>query len=236
MNTRGPCPAMLALTIGLAAPCAAQTGMPPADSASTQVVIQAPPAPPSPPDFPRGRISGQVFADYYDNLAGNPVHGYVAGADTGLAGIDGATNAAGGPKNIGKDLSGVLIRRIYFQADNDLSIRYATRFRLEADSRSLTSDGKLGVAVKAMYLQAKSLYPRGDVYLGLFDTPTWDLPEEFWQYRSIEKNLPDFRGLGSRADLGAQVKGFFDPDRRFGYTAMIGNGTGQRPEDRKSVV
>ena len=127
---------------------------------------QAPAVTPTPPDFPRGRISGQVFADFYYNLVGNPVHGYVAGADTNLAGIDGATNAAGGPRNIGKDLSGVLIRRIYFQADNDLSIRYATRFRLEADSRSLTSDGKLGVAVKAMYLQAKSVYlTRGIIWI-----------------------------------------------------------------------
>src|SRR2546428_6416535 len=171
---------LTAVSVLMAVPCAAQT----------------PQVTPTPPDFPRGRISGQVFADYYYNLAGDPRHHYnSAGADSDLAGIDGAANASPGPKNIGKDLSGMLIRRIYFQADNDLSIRLSTRFRLEADSKSLTSDGKLGVAVKAAYLQAKNVYPRGDLYFGLFDTPTWDLAEEFWQYRSIEKNLPDFRGI-----------------------------------------
>ena len=34
------------------------------------------------PDFPRGRISGLVYADYYYNATGDPVHRYNAtGAD-----------------------------------------------------------------------------------------------------------------------------------------------------------
>ncbi len=229
----------LAAMMVAAVPCVAQTSATPTDSVAgkSRTMTPAPPAAPlleTRPEFPRGKISGQVIADYYYNLAGDPVHRYGSGgADSALAGIDGATNASGGPKNIGKDLNGVLIRRVYFQADHDLSIRFSTRFRLEADSRSLTSDGKIGVSVKAAYLQARNAIPRGDLYMGLFDTPTWDLSEEFWEYRSIEKTLPDFRGLGSRADLGAQLKGFFDSEHRFGYAGMIGNGVGQRAETNR---
>ena len=224
-KTSGLWPVMLAL-VGAAVPCAAQTGSGGASdsAAAQQPVIQAPPTPPSPPDFPRGRISGYAFGDVYGNLTGDPNHVYNAsGADLGQVNVDGV-------KPITKDLNGVQLRRIYFQLDNDLSIRYATRFRLEADSRALTSDGKVGVYVKNAYLQAKSVLPRSDFFFGMINTPTWENSEEFWQYRSIEKTIADFRGLASSSDLGVGLKGFADGNHRLGYSAMVGTGTGQRPE------
>ncbi|HEY2956514.1 MAG TPA: hypothetical protein VGK89_14845 [Candidatus Eisenbacteria bacterium] len=193
-------------TLLVAAPCAAQT------AAVT----------PTAPDFPRGRISGTMFGDYFYNLVGDPIHVYDAsGADAGKQSID-----AAGP--ITKDLNGTQFRRIYFQLDNDLTIRISTRFRLEVDGKSLTSDSKLGVNVKGAYLQAKSVYPRGDLFVGLIQTPIWENSEEFWQYRSIEKTVADFRGLGGSADLGFGLKGFADPNHHFGYSAMMGNGNGQK--------
>ncbi|HTR97256.1 MAG TPA: hypothetical protein VMH61_05090 [Candidatus Acidoferrales bacterium] len=187
----------------------------------------------TPPDFPRGRISGYMFGDWYDNLAGNPHHAYdAAGNDSAQTNIDG--------KNvIGRDLNGFQIRRVYFQVDNDLSIKYSSRFRLEADGKSLTSDGKIGVAVKAAYLQARSLLPRADGFFGLMSTPTWENAEEFWSYRSIEKTIGDFRGIAPSADLGAELKGFFDAQHVVGYTVMIGDGSGQKPEtnrDKRTYV
>jgi hypothetical protein len=180
------------------------------------------------PDFPRGRISGYAFGDLYYNVDGDPHHGYnAAGTDSGKAFID---NTA---KPIGKDLNGISIRRIYFQADNDLSIKYSTRFRLEADSKSLTSDGKIGVAVKAGYLMAKNVLPRGNFFFGILPTPIFENSEEFWQYRAIEKTIADFRGIGSSADLGVELKGNVDDAHRIGYAAMIGNGLGQKPEDNR---
>jgi len=226
MKARGIWPAIFAGTIVAAAPCVAQTnGSTPADSASQAPMIQAPATPPAPPDFPRGRISGYLFGDAYYNAAGDPNHVYnAAGVDAGQAFIDGV-------KPITKDLNGVQLRRIYFQLDNDLSIKYATRFRLEMDSKALTSDGKIGAYVKNAYLQAKSVLPRGDFFFGMINTPTWENSEEFWQYRSIEKTIADFRGLASSSDIGASLKGFADSDHHLGYTAMIGTGTGQKPEN-----
>ena len=198
------------LSLLIAAPCAAQA------PSST------------PPDYPRGRISGYMFGDFYYNLDGNPVHVYDAsGNDLGKAYID-ATNAP-----ITDDLNGLQLRRIYFQLDNDLSVRYATRFRLEADSKSLTSDGKLGVNVKAAYLQAKSIVPRGDGYFGMMTTPTFENAEEFWGYRSLEKTIADFQGIASSADVGLEMKGFADDKHHVGYSAMIGNGVGQKTETNR---
>lgn len=179
----------------------------------------------TPPDYPRGRISGYVFGDVYDNLQGSPDHGYVAGADTLDTNIDNSTT-----RLIGRDLNGLQIRRVYFQLDNDLSVKYSTRFRLEADGKSLTTDGKIGVFVKAAYLQARSVLPRSDVYVGMVTTPTFENSEEFWQYRAVEKTLGDFRALSASSDLGLEVKGAVDPDHHVAYVAMIGDGTGQKPE------
>ena len=194
-----------------------------AGSAYAQVVQTA-------PDYPRGKISGYMFGDYYWNAAGDPNHHYdAAGADSGSkVNIDGLGNKA-----ITKDLNGLQIRRVYLQLDNDLSARYSTRVRLEADGKSLTSDGKIGVAVKALYVQAKSVLPRMDVYAGLVSVPFFDVTEEFWAYRSIEKVLPDFRGYSPSADLGVEVKGFFDTNHVLGYTGLVGNGVGQKTETNR---
>ena len=201
--------------------------------AQTDTTRTAPLPPPPPvtgtePDFPRGRISGLVFGDLYYNLAGDPTHHYnAAGADSGKNYIDGT----GVP--ITKDLNGAQIRRVYFQLDNDLSIKYSTRFRLEADSKELTSGGKIGVFVKAAYLQAKDWIPRGNAFLGMANTPTFENSEEFWGYRSIEKTIVDFRGLASSSDLGVLLKGYVDGGHKIGYSGMLGTDTGQRPENNR---
>src|SRR5262249_19661432 len=142
-------------------PCAAQTPTPASDStaaatgaASSPVApAETPPpviaAPPTPPDFPRGRISGYLFGDTYYNLVADPTHAYGAsGADAGQTNLDAA-------KPITKDLNGIQVRRVYFQLDNDLTVRYATRFRLEMDGKALSSDGKITTFVKNAYFLAK---------------------------------------------------------------------------------
>ena len=215
-------------TLIAAAPAAAQ--VPPPDSAQAPAAYSmVAPVTPTPPDFPRGKISGYLFGDYYYNLAGDAAHRYnAAGSDSAKTNIDNSS-----AQQIGRDLNGVQIRRVYFQLDNDLSVKYSTRLRLEIDSKSLTSDGKLGVNVKAAYALARGVVPRGDLYVGMLTTPIWENAEEFWQYRSIEKPIADFRGIGTSADIGAELKGFFDPDHHVGYAAMVGNGQGQKPEDNR---
>ncbi len=215
-----------------------QAGQPsaPAAAADSEGVAAEPPPvltpPPSPvvqtePDYPRGRISGYMFGDAYYNVTGDPAHRYsAAGADSDQVNIDGA-------KNIGRDLNGVQLRRVYFQLDNDLSYKFSTRFRLEVDSKELTSGGKLGVFVKNAYLQAKNVLPRNSFFFGELTTPTFENSEAFWQYRSIEKTIVDFRGVAPSSDLGIELKGFADADHKLGWSAMIGNGTGQKPETNR---
>lgn len=228
---------VLVLVVGLAltspGPAPAQSPSAPADSVATFELLTPPAVPlvPSPPDFPRGRISGYMVGDLYYNLAGDPKHRYDAkGVDQGQVAIDGR-------KPIGRDLSGTQLRRVYFQLDNDLTARVATRFRLEVDGRELTSGGKLGVFVKNAYLLVKSTIPRGDFLVGELTTPTFEGAESFWQYRPVEKTVADFWGLRSSSDLGVQLRGWTDADHHVGYNLMVGNGAGQKPEgDRFKTV
>src|ERR1041384_8143931 len=126
------------------------------------VITPLPAATPSAPDFPRGKISGYAFGDYYFNAVGDPRHAYsAAGTDSGKANIDATA------KPITRDLNGFQTRRLYFQLDNDLSIKYSSRLRLEIDGKSLTSDGKIGVAVRSASIQARHVYPRGDFFFGI---------------------------------------------------------------------
>jgi hypothetical protein len=213
---------LTALTLSAAVPAFGQTTNPP------------PPVPATDPDFPRGRISGLIFGDYYYNVTGEPTHTYNAtGSDADFVNIDGSTFPSGQPRVIGRDLNGTQIRRVYFQLDNDLSIRVSSRFRLEADSKELTSGGKLGVFVKAAYVQIKDLVPRGNFLFGMVNTPTFESSEEFWAYRAVEKTLADFRGIASSSDVGVQLRGFVDDGHRIGYNALLGDGTGQKPEDNR---
>lgn len=181
----------------------------------------------TPPDYPRAKLSGYVFADAYANLAGDPAHRYSgAGADSGQVNIDGANVIARG-------LSGFQIRRAYLQLDNDLSAKYSTRVRLEADNRSLTSDGKVGVAVKAAYLQVRNVYSRADLFFGIVTTPAFENAEAYWGYRSAEKTIADFRGIAPAADQGAVLKGALDAKRSLGYVLVLANGPGNKPETNR---
>jgi len=220
-----------AILVGLAAfaiPWSAQAQQ--ADSTATpdQPVLTPPPVPvvQTDPDFPRGRISGYMFGDAYYNVSGDPTHTYSGSADLGKVNIDGTPN-------ITRDLNGIQLRRVYFQLDNDLSVKFSTRFRLEMDGKELTSGGKLGVFVKNAYLQAKNVIPRGNFLFGEITTPTFENSETFWQYRSIEKTIVDFRGVAPSSDLGIEMKGFLDANHKIGYSGMVGDGNGQKPENNR---
>jgi hypothetical protein len=153
-----------------------------------------------------GRISGLVFGDYY-YIAANHEPTY-------------------------EKQSAFWIRRAYLTYDRDLGSAFSVRFRLELNSPSLqeTSD-RLRPFLKDAYLR----WTRGThaVFLGLSPSPTWELIEPFWGYRHIEKTPLDLHRFGDARDMGISFKGSFGDEKRFGYHAMAGTGTGSRSENDK---
>ena len=165
-----------------------------------------------------GKVHGYVFGDYF----------YMVGADT--AAIRGAGQYSAAPK----DFQAFQFRRLYLYYDHTFSEKFFAQFLLEGNDKTFEPGGKYGMFVKSAYLEWKGAVPLGSIAIGLVPTPTWSLlSEKVWNYRSIEKTIIDFRGFGSASDIGLQLRGKFDRDGTFSYVAMIGNGTGQKPENNK---
>ncbi len=153
-----------------------------------------------------GKLSGYMFGDYY----------YVA---------------ANHNKNI-EDTNGFWMRRIYLTYDKGLSDGFSMRFRMEmSSSGDFSTKGKMTPFVKDAYLKWKN--ERHSIYLGQSSTPTWDLIEHFWGYRSVEKTPLDLQKFGSSRDFGIAFKGALDSGKKVGYHVMFANGSGTGTENNK---
>lgn len=153
--------------------------------------------------FTQGKISGYMFGDYY----------YMAA-------------------NHNEDLegeNGFWFRRIYFTYDQGLSDNFDVRFRIEMNTAGdFTTKSKLTPFVKDAYLKWK--HDRHSIIFGISPTPTWEVIEKVWGYRSVEKTPLDLQKFGSSRDFGVALKGSLDQEKRVTYHFMIANGNGNSSE------
>lgn len=153
--------------------------------------------------------------------------GHVEGAEGKIKGIafgDYYFIAAGADRNE----NGFKFRRIYLTYDLKWNDRWSGRVRYEANDAGFGGEDKMRPFVKHGYLRYRA--NGRTVYMGLFGTPTWNVSERIWGYRSIAKTIMDMRKIGSSADLGVGYKGKLDGAGRVKVQLMFGNGNGQRPE------
>lgn len=122
-------------------------------------------------------------------------------------------------------------RRIYFTTDFTLSDQFGGRLRLEAQGTSTTAQGRPAPFVKDAYLTWQD--PIGDnsrLRFGVQPPPLFELAEDTWGYRSLEKTIidrvkaNDSRDLGFRADVPIASNGAIR------ISGMFANGNGVRPE------
>ncbi len=158
------------------------------------------------PLFGEGKISGYMFGDFY----------FVAlHHDSTL-----------------KNMNGFWFRRIYFTYDYDISESFSTRLRLEFNSPGDFKKSELLIPyVKDAYLKWK--FPLFDFIFGLSATPTWEVIEEHFGYRSIEKTPLDLQKMGSSRDIGFAFKGGFGESKKIKYHLMFANGEGTKSELNK---
>jgi hypothetical protein len=181
------------------------------------------PKPPTPPDpnawYNKVKVGGYVFGDAY----------YVA--DHHLPVVD------------AQDIdSGFWIRRGYLTIDNAFNPQWNARLRFEVNSpgdfnaataASNSVNTNLNAYVKDAYLS----YKHNDAFTGIFGiqpTPTFEVIENFWGYRSVEKTPVDLQRLQGSRDFGLAAKGAFSGNK-FKYHLLIGNGgnTTQEVNDGK---
>ncbi len=154
-----------------------------------------------------GKISGQVFFDYFYTLQAR---------DTAK-----------------KDFNAFQFRRIFFTYDYTIAKDFETRLRLEADQIALTKNDKISFALKEANLKWKNFFDQSDLVVGLSPTPTWDISEREWNYRSLEKTIMDLQGIASRTDLGIDLKGKIGKETNAEYWIKAGNNSGNSPEKDK---
>ena len=169
---------------------------------------------------PAGKVWGYAFGDYFYKVGGTAVEASPSQYST-----------------VARDFQAFQFRRLQLYYDHNLSDKFFSRFMLEVNDKSPMPDGKFGDFLKAAYVEWKNIIPRGNAAIGLYPAPTWSwLTEKVWNYRSVEKTIADFRGLGGSGgatDLGIVLRGNFDAGNRYWYGLMIGNGTGQKAENNK---
>ncbi len=155
---------------------------------------------------PAGKFSGYMFGDYYYIL-----------------------------KNHKTDLqerNGFWFRRIYFTYDRKLNEAFSVRLRLEMLHPGDFSTKATAVPfVKDAYLKYKN--GRHQIILGISPTPTWEVLEKVWGYRSLEKTPLDLQKFGSSRDFGIAAKGSLVEKGIVKYHVMFANGNSNKSETNK---
>ena len=129
-----------------------------------------------------------------------------------------------------KDRNGFWFRRIYLTFDKAMAEQLDMRLRFEMNSAGdFTSDNRLEPFAKDVYLRWK-FTDQHQTYLGLSSTPTWNVVEDFWSYRSVEKTVLDLQRMGASKDLGLAFKGSLGSEQKLRYHFMVGNGSSTRGE------
>lgn len=155
-------------------------------------------------DEDSGKISGYIFGDYYYFIENN------------------------NPKL--KDMNGFQLRRVYLTYDHSYDKEFSMRLRLEMN----TPDGFSNNAgtsipfIKDAYLKYKT--GKTQFILGISTTPTWEVVEKIWGYRSVEKTPLDLQKFGSSRDFGLAVKGVLGENGIIKYHAMLANGNSNKSE------
>lgn len=162
------------------------------------------------------KLSGLLFGDYFYKING-----------------DSSSSLLKYSQYI-KDHQAFDIRRVMLIYENQISEKFKAGFSLEGGNRFL-QNGRFGVIIKTAFLEWKDIFPYSNLYIGYFPTPAfvWGLSEKLWSYRAVEKTISDMRNLATPVDLGISLKGSFDKKTNYGYSLMIGNGSGLRPENNK---
>jgi hypothetical protein len=166
-----------------------------------------------------GYIHGLIVGDYF----------YKTGGDSQQYG-DSLSQYS---QPIPKDFQGFQLRRLHLFYDYIISENFSTRFQLEGNNKSLEPGGRQGLYVKTVYGEWKNIFPTSSLLVGLVPTPTWSSVEGTWGYRSIEKTITDFRGIGIGSDMGILLRGAISFASPINYAVMIGNGNAQKPENNK---
>ncbi len=164
---------------------------------------------------PYGEISGLFFGDYAYKLDADSLK-------------RGNLEYSGLPKNN----SQFNIRRLYFGYEYFASPKFSVGLVLTSEGQ-IPSTANRNIFIKYLGIRWKNIFIGSDLYFGQIRTPTFALMEKIWSFRAVEKTIADQRGIAASSDLGISLQGILNKNQTLGYTIMVANGSGTRPENDK---
>ena len=150
-----------------------------------------------------GKFSGYMFGDYYYFFKNH--------------------------KTELNDQRGIWFRRIYFTYDYKINSSFSTRLRLEMGNEFNFEEAKTMIPfIKDAWLKYK--FSNQSFVVGISPTPTFQLIEDIWGYRSVEKTPLELQRMASSRDFGLALKGKLDEKGMFKYHLMFSNGSSNKQE------
>lgn len=119
--------------------------------------------------------------------------------------------------------NGFTYRRLYLGARHTFSEEIFAFARLEAN------DSDIHTFVKDLYLDW-AWNPNHSLRFGITSPPVFQVSEDVWNYRSLEKTVLDLFGFVSSRDMGIRADGAILGEDRLNYAVMFANNNSVRPE------
>lgn len=171
---------------------------------------------------PSGKLWGYAFGDLAYKAQGDTVGGNGRGGSNQYS-------------NVKNEQSIFQLRRVYLGYNYDISKKFSAEFLLAAEddfaNGDLLGNGKLAPYVKLANIRWKNIFPGSDLIFGLQPTSAFATTSEpVWSYRSIERTILDVRRTSSY-DLGLGLRGHLPKNDNFGYSLLVTDGTGAKPEN-----
>ncbi|MCX8010501.1 MAG: hypothetical protein N3A61_05065 [Ignavibacteria bacterium] len=158
------------------------------------------------------KLSGLTYFDYFYNIQRN----------------EGKVNE--------KDEQGFQFRRVWLTSDFNVSDKLSARLRIESDGGVFNDSAKknfrFNVFLKDVYVNYK-FAEQSEMYAGMIPTPIFEIEEQYWGYRSVEKILADLKGFSPISDLGISIRGSALEKKSFKYWLMVGNNSVHSAESDK---
>jgi len=161
------------------------------------------------------KIISEFFGDYYYKLE----------SDTGIL-LKGHENY----QKLEKNSNAFGIRRFNVGFEHKINSKFSGNLLLEGhDSFTLNDDKTRGVYIKFASLTYENIIKNTNITFGAQRTPTFTIvSEKIWGYRSIEKNITDFRKYAHSSDMGISINSKLTNSVNF--YLMLANGEGTKIE------
>lgn len=147
-------------------------------------------------------FGGRAFVDYFYNLSS---------PDANVEGLHGFT-----------------YRRLYLTTDFTLSDDFTGRARLEANDGTTGPKGPVPY-VKDLYL-TWTYGGEHSATLGVAKPPVFEISNDVWGYRSLDKTIMDLQDIVDSRDFGLRLDGPLAGDGEVRYAVMYANNSAARPE------